>query len=40
MTLIDLSVTLREDVHADPPTNQVKIDYLNHEVTIDSMATV
>lgn len=37
MALIDLSVTLREDPFADPPTNQVKIEYLDHDVTAPGM---
>ncbi len=37
MRLVDLSVTLRHDPHADPSTNQVEITYLDHDQTAEGM---
>jgi len=37
MILVDLSVSLQPDVHADPPTNQVEIEYRDHVQTAPGM---
>ena len=37
MTIIDLSVPLRRDPDADPPSNQVEITYLDHDQTAPGM---
>ena len=39
MKLIDLSVSIGEDVHADPPSNQVQVDYRDHVQTAAGMVS-
>ena len=39
MRVLDLSVSIKTDLHADPPTNQVEIEYRDHDQTAAGMVS-